>query len=651
MNPEDEDDLSWLLDETEPTPRGVTLDTVEIRGRADGDDSELREAERAAAARERGFDTTSDVAASIARKGRPADARDAPILADTLIAGAMHPLTEARSPEMNRATRDVTRARRDATDAFGSAFIDFAEPLVPDRMEASGTAGASGSAHGLTFGAIDELGGAGAELANLPDTVSGREGFGTAYRANRDRIRETGRRDREASPVAYGLGELAGAAATAPLIPTGPRAATMLGRLGGAAGEGAALGGFAGGFSSDADTAEDMLMDAAEGATGGAVFGAAGGLVGEGVDAGRRAMARSAARADELRAIAPAGGLAAGADAMRSAGEDVGDVARRMRAMGLGGVSTAEQAAERAAAARARYGSEIGDARRVLEDAAPVPVERIRGAMERHADTLGRTTSGAPLADSVRGRAERLRETMGEGTVPYSRAMEELEGLGRDLNWTTRAGRPVTSTAEAGRRLYGAVRGELDEIARPVLGEEGLAAYRNSRGNFRVASAADEAARAARDRVGSNRGVSLTDYATMLTAGGLGTAGGSTLGGLAAGAGAALANRAYRLREPSMRAATAEGVRALLESPGARALGTYAPVLRRALARGGDVFAGIHTALMRRDPEYAAAVEAATAAPPEAAPADDAWLEEFLVEEPPTTDGDDEWAEFLEESP
>jgi hypothetical protein len=659
MNPEDEDDLSWLVDEETPRPRGgVTLDEVRITGSADGDDSELAEAERAEAARARGFDTVEDVVASRRRKGNAMTAAEAPTAFDTIGGAILDPTAVAGTPDAARATARAARGRRDLTTSIGDTFEDVVEPLVPDALEATGTAGATGSAMGATMGFGDELTGIASELGNAPDVMAGREEFGAAYEPARDRVRADARREREASPMAYGAGELVGALATAPLTPslTGARAATTAGRIGNAAIEGAALGAAAGFGSSEHEFAPDgdldgLARDTLAGGAGGALFGAGGGALGEVAGAGVDALRRSAARADELRAIAPAGGLAAGADALRSAGRDVPDVANRLRGMGLGGVNTSEGMSAAASAARRRFGSEIGATRGVLEEAGEVPVASLRAAMERHADELARTTSGAPLADAVRARAERLADTMGADSVPYSRAIEELQGLGRDLNWTDRAGRPITAGTEAGRRLYGAVRGELDDFARPVLGDEGLAAYRNSRANERVAIAADEAAREAANRVGSNRGTSLTDVVLAAGAGGgFGGATGSPLAGVLTGGAAALANRSYRLREPSLRAATAEGVRSILESHAAASLGTYAPVLRNALARGADVFAGIHAALMNRDPEYAATVEEATAAPPEPPPADDAWLDRFVEE--PTAPADDDWlSRFEEESP
>lgn len=668
MDPEDE----WLLEEDELPSAGMTLDRIDIVGDASGDDSELREAERAETARARGFDTPEDVAASIARKGAVARPPALPdvglgVDAERLVTRRLEDKAR-RAPGRERMSRSAESAR-DLAEALDDTLGLSAAPTrareaglttTADWLE-SGTAGGTGAVQGATMGFADEIGGA---VAGAGALLEG-DDAGEAYSSTRDRMRRIADSDREASPTAYGMGELTGALATAPLLPgiPGGRAATMAGRLGRGAMEGAAYGA-AGGFgNSDGDLTtsegrEDALVDTAIGGAGGGIFGAAGTLAGEGLGAGANALRRHAARADELRAIAPAGGLRAGADAMRSSGtvaDDTlrgpardaartADAARRVREMGLGGVNTAEGLADAAGAARRRFGEEIGATRGVLENVeGGVPVARLRDAMLRHADELARTTSGAPLADAVRNRAERLAEVMGTETVPYSRAVEELQGLGRDLNWTNRAGSPVTAPVEAGRRLYGAVRSELDDWARPVLGDEGLAAYRNSRANERVAISADEAAREAANRVGSNRGLSLSDY-VMGTGGTAASGATGSIWPMVAGAGAMLGNRAMRLREPTLRAASAEGVRSLLETRGAAALGEYGPAMANALRRGAEVFMGTHAALMRADPDYAATVEAATADEG----ADPDWAADFIEEEP-TAETPDWAAEFIEE--
>lgn len=198
MNPDETDD-DWLRSEDDELPEGLTLDLVELTGRADRSPEEIAEIDRAARARERGYDTVEDVVASRRRKGNSATAAEAPMLIDTLVAGVMEPTEEAGSEATRRAAARAGRARREFVTDLGDTFEDVVEPLVPDAWEDTGTSSATGAVHGATLGAADEIGGALSEVGNLPDVVSGREDFGDAYRTRRDELREIIDADRESS--------------------------------------------------------------------------------------------------------------------------------------------------------------------------------------------------------------------------------------------------------------------------------------------------------------------------------------------------------------------------------------------------------------------------------------------------------------------
>lgn len=652
MTPEELAALEELTDEGDLDPSvrpTLTIDPIAIRGRR------------------RGFDTPEDVADSIRRKGAPARPGDVP--ASRVGTSRAMPGREWVPESARRATavgdaidaatsfagmgtmaRLPERARRGAREmlpfvggAVGDALGDAAE---------SGTAGSRGAVQGASLGFADELGAAGtAAAAGMSDWDTD---VGEVYTRERDRARAADRADREASPWAYGGGELAGALLTAPFTPslTGGRAATLSGRVGRGALEGAAYGTVGGFGASEGDLTtgegrERLVGDTLAGTAGGGVFGAGGSLVGEGLEAGGRALRRSANRADELRTIAPAAGSAVDSDAMRSLGP-VSDTARLLREMGIEGVQTAEEMAEAAARARRSAGEEIGRTRTRLDAGPPVPVDRLAGAMTRHADEVGRTTTGEPLADAIRGRAERLPEVMASEAVPYSRAIEELQGLQGDVNWTTRTGRPVTAPTDARRGLARSVRSELDEVARPVLGDEGLDAYRAARRRDHVAIGAEDAARATTARNSTNRGMSLSDYLMMLGMGGAGYAGGGPGAGAAAaatGAGMGLANRAFRLREPAIRATGAEAVRSLLETRGARAIGEHGSAAASAARRGGDLAVGRHA--VSDPPPAAPATESATAGSGRELTEDD--FDRLLMESQPTEMTEDDFDRLLEE--
>lgn len=606
MNPEEEEALYILEDGTEtaeaPRHRGreMTLATRRISpDRPASTSIDLPEIEIEGELR--GSDTEADVVNSRLRKGNAATVNDAGP------AARRRDLTIGVGEALGL---DTLPRRLREVPIIGDTLGDWAE---------SGTSSGTGAVSGATMGFADELSGAAAAGGAALEG----EDPGEAYTATRDRVRETAERDRASSPVAFGAGELTGALATAPLTPGFARGGLGLGeRLAAGVIEGGGYGALAGAGYSDA-TGEELARDTIEGGLGGAAVGGVASGLAEAGRAGLGGMRRVADAADRLRVVAPAGGNAAAADELLSlpgagapgSAERTRSIADRMRRIGLGGVATSEEMADRAATARRRAGEELAATRGVLESGPAIPTSAITGAMERHAADLGRTSSGVPFADTVRARIPRVSEAMGGAeSVPYSRAMEELEGIGSEANWTNRAGVEVRPSTEARRGLYGAVREAMDDFARPTLGDDGLEAYRRSRHDYATARAAREAADAASTRTARNRGMSPTDYAVALGAGSAGYAGAGATGGLTAaatGLGMSAAHRAARLREPTLRATGAEAVRALLESRGARALGEYGPAMMSALERGGEAFAGRHAALMRTDPEYATAVESA----------------------------------------
>lgn len=162
------------------------------------------------------------------------------------------------------------------------------------RIEAAGL----GAIDALTFGLSDEIGGALDAIApSYEGTISGFEnGFGNAYRHNRDLHRANARADMEDVPVSRGAGQVAGALAFLPraMAQGAARAAVPLGRrvLQGT-GQGAAYGG-AYGFGSGEGTAVERAPNALQGAVIGAPVGAASPIV---ANALGRTVVEPAARA------------------------------------------------------------------------------------------------------------------------------------------------------------------------------------------------------------------------------------------------------------------------------------------------------------------------------------------------------------------
>lgn len=657
MNPEDE-----LLDE-EDLPRGMTLDRIDIVGDPDGDDSALREAERADRARARGYDTPEDVAASVARKGAPAVPLELPE-----VGIGVDPEALARRRLDTTAGRErvhgPSRARRDIAEALDEYLglsaaprraREAGYPMLADWLE-SGTSGSTGAVQGATMGFADELGGAaaaGGAALEGEDPVA-------AYTGRRDELRRLTASDRESSPVAYGLGELTGAVATAPLMPslTGARAATGAARVGRAAAEGAAYGAGAGFGASEGDltTTEGRREAAADtlmGGAGGAIAGTGGGLVAEGIGAGANALRRAAERADELRvaSVVGSGNSPLSTRAQRDVAALPGGTraaAERIRRMGIGSrMGTIEDAAREASRAVDDTDRALGGFYSELDAALPdgVPVDRFARSFEDVAGGLSANPETAALAQRQLNRADAWRTAVEGGERMAGRGPNTRTPPGRmssrgvrEALGTMREGVDFIGANEgrvaAGAELdaYRAGRSTLDDVAEEVLGAERAADFRPMRNDAATARTIDRYAREAAMRA-DRRGPSLTG---SLAANAAASMGGGPLATLATGMGTG----AIRARLPAMRATGAEAIRSMLESGGARRLGEYGPILGDALRRGSEVFMGTHHALMRTDPDYAATVEAATSE----APAED-WASEFIEEEP----AEDWAAEFIEE--
>lgn len=215
-----------------------------------------------------------------------------------------------------------------------------------------------GAAQGATFGFGDEIGGGIQALGEkyLPESLGGggeasrKKTLAELYRANRDAFRGENVASESEHPWLYGLGTVAGGAATTPLVPglsgtkagaalvragLGPRAAAILGRLVAAGGNGVLQGGAFGAGTSGAD-----LTQGETGRFGGDVL--RGSKIGGGLGLGTAAL-----------------GEASGALANRFA-RRAGEAASKAGALG------AEGAAEGVASARGTAGRAVADANATL---------------------------------------------------------------------------------------------------------------------------------------------------------------------------------------------------------------------------------------------------------------------------------------------
>lgn len=581
-------------------------------------------------------DTVADVMESRRRKGMPARPDEMPTAADRMIGALANPTSEATSPESRRASSEVARTRRglmgdiDETLGLSRRAGELpaqlrSVPIIGDSLGdwvESGTAGASGSAQGATIGFGDELAGAAGYIHGGGDPE--------AYTRERDRVRETARRDREASPNAFMAGEFAGALATAPLTPSISRSGLGLAeRMGAGVLEGAGYGALAGAGYSDG-SGEELLTDAVEGGLGGAVsggvFSGVGEVGGAAVDAGRR-FASGADRA-RVASVLSTGNNPLSVRAERDAAALPGgipELARFIRREGIGTrAGTVGDSAARASEAADRTGARVGEFNRAIDEALPdgIPVDRFASTLEGVGDELRLDPYTSPAAPRMDESAGRWRTAAADGARTRAlgsprRAGPLPEGVdpeaitspaAREAMGTLRSSVDFSDPIGSGADLdaYRALRREYDRVAEEVLPPEMAERFRPARDDHARASvlerySRDAASRAARAPGPGMRGALAAVAASTMGAGPVGATMAAEGGGMIA------------RRRPAMEATAAEAVQALLESRGARALGEYGPAMMRALERGGAAFAGRHAALMRSDPEYATAVESAMA--------------------------------------
>lgn len=557
---------------------------------------------------EEGIDFTPD-------EPDPVEAPPAPVKAESTAAGnaawadSLGPgeRAAALAAAARRGSSEADRARaqyllqRHVSQSLGTE--DTAAPIVGRDMR--GLAGVTGATQGLTLGWADEMRGAARSQAG--------EG---SYQQQRDLARADVTTARTQAPAAYGMGELAGTAPTM-AIP-GAGAEGIGSRLAAAAATNAGIGTVAGAGHSEAEGL-DAAGDALAGGVMGGAFGVGGQLVGEGARAGLGALSRTAAQADRARVASIATGtsrelqdtLVREAQSMPGGVSGVAERLRRLRIVPA--VGTAQDVAEGAGRALDDVGEGgiLGDAYRSLEGVAPVPRERLLGALDRYAGQVEADPVMRRFGRAVRARSEDFAETLPE-EIGYQRAREILRGVGDQTNWID----PVSGSRppqDIARGTYRALRSELDDVAEEALtrgtgsaatADEFMRDFRRARLDTQAALFADEWSGRAMDRLARNRGVSPTDY----LAGAAGAAGEG--GSMLRGALAVVSNRTWRLREGTMRATGAELAQRLVQQHPER-LGRWAGPLSAAMQRGASAFAAAHMALSSRDPEYRRALETA----------------------------------------
>lgn len=500
-----------------------------------------------------------------------------------------------------------------------------------------------GASEGASMGGDDEFWGA---IRSAQDAAQGRYHHGS-YRQHQQEAETASEAAEERDPTAFGVGEFAGAVggalATAPLAPI--EGAGVAGRLAGGALTGELYGAASGALHSDATLEDDpsgLLHDASAGGLEGLLLGTAVGGVGEGVRAGGRHLGRMAEGADLARvaSVAPGRTISRTDPTIAQFASHPGGIegqAERLRRMRIvSPAATSRDVFERAGSEYDRIGDEVlGPIRERIAEGGPVRTTRPRhgpdlpGAPERvgeeaagapsvvdplyaYADELARSpdSTDRSFAPSVREQADAMLDAWGDH-VPYEEAERQLRVMGQRTQWVSPStGQPVRPPTEIRQEVYRRMRRGLDDLAEPRVPEGDVERFREGRLDAQTTRTARDLAEARMGRDAQSAPIGLIDSS-------LATAAGAAGAGPVGTAATAIASRGIRGRSGALRATGLDAVRSMVEAGRGSRLGSWAPVLERALASGLPAFTVAHTRAMR-DPEYAAAVEAAESEDPEA---------------------------------
>lgn len=447
----------------------------------------------------------------------------------------------------------------------------------PAEMATGSSAGTTGTFRGGEAGVVGALQGLTLDHADeITSALSGQP-----IDETRAEMRLAEEQNPGASMTARGSAALLQAAA----IPAAQGG--MLARLGAGLIQGAGLGAIAGHGASEGDTASERWADAADAAPEGALWGAGGAVLGEGLRGMSQRVARAADEADRLRVASVATGTSRelGDTLMREAKSLPGGIsalAERLRRLGIvPALGTADDVLERASEAADRLGSEgeLGRIYDLLDEAAPVPRQRLLDSLLETAAEVERDPNSGRAADAVIRRAADWEQRLPE-EMPYRQARDALRGLGDDARWVDPSTGAPSAQTRTGRQAYRGVRSALDDLAEEAFSQRASAAaegaatdaqgfrapgapalddaaratgareadrFRQTRLDYQAAEFARDWAERALERLARNRGVSVTDYLA-------GTGASSWKDWLLRVVG----NRAWRTREGTARATVSE---------------------------------------------------------------------------------------------
>jgi hypothetical protein len=471
--------------------------------------------------------------------------------------------------------------------------------------------GLMGAAQGASLGFADELEGAArATYEKLSDPFS--DSFKKVYEAKRDTARERYDIAESQNPKSFMAGEVGGGLATAFIPGAGvAKGASLLG----SAAKMAAMGGVtAAGLSKHSaykspDDLEAFAKDVGLGAaTGGITQAATGGLAKAGpalydylksTAAQRAVKAATGQNKAVIKKAVKSGTLQSMGKHLLEEGDDGQSI--------LSWVDKAETLGEKTEGARREYGKKIGEIAKQIDTAIPKAISGEKVGMEilAEAEKIPNLPHLTSLKNQIKQTADQVFDM---GDLSFSDAQELKNQFKKQMQDHTQE----ISKKEMHGKIYDVFKKNMEETA-DIIAEthqdenvrQLLKNYKSDKARYATMKTLSEAAKDREAANLANRFVSPSDYGT-----GIGTAiaasvasGGASLPAIGLGLAAAGANKVARTYGSAFAAKTLNKAADILaKTP--EVLGQNAPILKKALERGGASFAMTHQLLMAKDPGY-----------------------------------------------
>lgn len=522
------------------------------------------------------------------------------------------------------------------------------EPTKKPSRFTEAESGALGFTQGATFGFGDEI--AGGLLATVAKLQGNPKPFKQLYESERDSQRGLLKEAQANNPKSFIGGEVGGSVATSFIPGLGiAKGATTAAKIG----KTAALGGLAAAGLSEADPTKspDELGSFAKDVAGGAALGGA--LQGAGIALGKAASTATPQSLKEYankRALSAAGFMTK--DTKRLSPDQQQKIGRALLDNKVvTALSSLDDVAERAGAAKQQAGRSIGEALGKVDDLVATAKKGIDEGTVLPGVSAAEKEAAKKYLDqnfqfSRQKIADRIEQEIIKPNANNPLVSAEMEKLGK-LSESFRAGSDALTLKGANQikatqgkltkfgsdsvpnafkeEVYSILKTELEDIvgktgnlesgiqrfagsgkqigpgAQNIASDnaKALAEYQAAKSNYGALKTAEQTAQARAGNMNANRTISLTDY--IAGAAGLGT------GGPAAAVALGSLNKIARKYGASVQAVSADklanGIEAVIaKSP--EALKKFSPLLSEAAKKGNKALIGVHLALMK-EPDYA----------------------------------------------